>query len=143
MSEGIEDLLRVSLKGEDLLIDLITHSILLLHREGIGEVHQDLSIVGVGMCQVFVDVLSLLESMLSFVEFREDDVEFTMFLRERESLDDEGSCLGDLSSSDERSGCIGYFDEFVPFFRREGVYCSLILWMMSSSFDRIKYSRIL
>ena len=85
-----------------------------------------LGIISIDMGEILIDILRFIECMISFIELCEDDVEFSVFLRERESLDDEGTCIDDLSSSDECTCVIRDFDEFISFFWGECI--GLFLW---------------
>lgn len=119
MREGIEELFSISTECGDFLIECIAHTVFALHRETRREVHEDLDIIFIDMCDILVDELCLIEGMISFIELTEDDIEFSVYLGEGESFDDEGSSFDDMSSCDESSDTTRDIDEFFSILGRD------------------------
>ncbi len=107
MSHDIETAFVLSCERYDLLVYLHSDVIALLDDEDVGELLQDLDVIGIGDSEVLVYVLSLLRLSVRLIERAEDEIEFSVIFIQRESLDDQGSCIERLSSRDECFHLVG------------------------------------
>lgn len=108
VSHDIETAFVLSCERYDLLVYLHSDVIAFLDDEDVGELLQDLDVIGIGDSEVLVYVLGLLRLSIRLIERTEDEIEFSVIFVQRESLDDQGSCIERLSSRDECLHLVGY-----------------------------------
>jgi hypothetical protein len=78
VSHDIETTFVLSCERYDLLVYLHSDVIALLDDEDVGELLQDLDVIGIGDSEVLVYVLGLLRLSVRLIERAEDEVEFSM-----------------------------------------------------------------